>query len=98
MRGGVILAANRDINDIFDPLLDAAVPVKRQFPNVTPPEEQSEEIVNVSVGGENDAVAHCLMLRQQRVEVRGHVRAESLGQGLKLLDQTIPPALRNATL
>ena len=60
-------------------------------------EEQPEEFIGVSVGGENDAATHYLLLRQKRVEVRGYVSAESLGYGLKLLDRTVSPSLRNAT-
>ena len=33
-----VSVANRDINDFFGLLLDAAAPVKRQFPNAAPPE------------------------------------------------------------
>ncbi|CAN0388892.1 unnamed protein product, partial [Laminaria digitata] len=38
VRGRVIFAANRDINDFFGLLLDTAAPVKRAFPNAAPPE------------------------------------------------------------
>ena len=36
VRGRGIFAANRDINDFFGLLLDAAAPAKRQFPNAAP--------------------------------------------------------------
>ena len=41
VRGRVIFAANRDINNFFGLLLDAAAPVKRQFPNAAPPEGEA---------------------------------------------------------
>lgn len=38
LRVRVCFAANRDINDFFGLVFDAAVPVKREFPNSAPPE------------------------------------------------------------
>ena len=38
VRYSVIYEANRDINEFFGFVFDAAVPVKRQFPTSAPPE------------------------------------------------------------
>ena len=58
--------------------------------------DQPEEIIHVSVGCENDAAMHRLLLRKVTV-VSGHVSAEGLRHGLKILDQEIPPAMGYAS-
>ena len=54
VRERVIFAANRDIDDFFGLVFDAAVPVKSAFPNSAPPEGECV--------GKNAPV--CTMLRE----------------------------------